>query len=50
MGYFKYVLERGGGFLYCPEDYNWLQRLWLRMQGYKVRKLIYDENGNIINA
>lgn len=39
MSYFKYELERGGGFMYTPDDLTWFQRLLYRLQGYKVTKL-----------
>lgn len=36
MGYFKYELQRGGGYMYTPDDLTWFERLLYRLQGYKV--------------
>lgn len=37
--YFKYELQRGGGYMYTPRNLNWFERLKYRLKGYKVIKM-----------
>ena len=39
MKYFKYELQRGGGYMYTPTDLTWFDRFMYRLKGYKVIKL-----------
>lgn len=36
MSYFKYVLTRGGGDLFLPDNLTWIQRLIYRLKGYSI--------------
>lgn len=40
--YFKYELQRGGGYLYTPENLTWFERFVYRLKGYKVVKITDD--------
>lgn len=37
--YFKYELQRGGGFMYTSRNLTWFEKIKYWLKGYKVIKL-----------